>query len=87
MSCATKQIDLQVFLSLQLSYCVSMLLLTSGFKSAAAQYKHCYYLAPPQSILAKQMLAKLMLCKPLFIIHGRVKTFLKLILEYKNEAP
>ena len=50
-----------------------MLLLTSGFKSAAAQYKRRYYLAPPQSILAKQMKAKLMLCKPLFIVHARVK--------------
>ena len=28
-----------------------------------------------------------MLCKPLFIIHGRVKAFLKAILQYKNEAP
>ena len=24
-------------------------------KLAAAQYKHCYYLVPPQSILTKQM--------------------------------
>ena len=28
-----------------------------------------------------------MLCKPLFIVHGRVKAFLKAILQYKNEAP
>ena len=34
-----KQIDLQAFLLLQLPYFVSVLLLTSGCKSAAAQYK------------------------------------------------
>ena len=53
--CAPKQIDLQAFLLLQLPYCVSVLLLTSGCKSAAAQYKHRYYLAPPQIILTKQI--------------------------------
>ena len=30
---------------------------------------------------------KLMLCKPPFIIHGRVKGVLKVILQYKNKAP
>ena len=50
-----KQIDLQAFLLLQLPYYVSMLLLTSGCKLSAAQYKHHYYLVPPQSILTKQM--------------------------------
>ena len=38
-SCTPKQMDLQVFLLLQLPYCVSMLLLKSGCKSVAAQYK------------------------------------------------
>ena len=28
-----------------------------------------------------------MLCKPLFIVHGRVKVFLKAILQYKNDVP
>ena len=28
-----------------------------------------------------------MLCKLLFIVHGRVKAFLKAILQYKNEGP
>ena len=28
-----------------------------------------------------------MLCKPLFIVYDRVKGFLKVILQYKNEAP
>ena len=37
----------------KLVYCVSMLLLTSGCKSATAQYKRRYHLAPPQSILTK----------------------------------
>ena len=55
MSCTPKQIDLQAFLLLQLPYCVSVLLLTSRCKSAAAQYKGCYYLVPPQSILTKQI--------------------------------
>ena len=74
-SCAPKHIDLQAFLLILLPYCVSVLLLTSGCKSAAAQYKCNYYLVPPQSILTKQILAKIMLCKPLFIVHGRVKAF------------
>ena len=55
LSSTPKQIDLQAFLLLQLPYCVIMLLLTSGCKSAAAQYKRCYHLVPPQSILTKQM--------------------------------
>ena len=37
--CTPKQTDLQAFLLLQLPYCVSVLLLTSGCKLAAAQYK------------------------------------------------
>ena len=28
-----------------------------------------------------------MVCKPLFIVHGRVKDFLKVTPQYKNEAP
>ena len=27
-----------------------------------------------------------MLCKPLFIVHGRTKVFLKAVLQYKNEV-
>ena len=46
-----------------------------------------YYLASPQSLSRKQIKTKLMLCKPLFIIHVRVKGLFKVILEYKNEAP
>ena len=46
-------------------------------KSAPAQCKCCYYLAPPQSLSRKQIKAKLMLCKPLFFAHRRVKGFLK----------
>ena len=53
--CTPKQIDLQVLLLLQLPYCVSVLLLTSGCKSAAAQYKCRYFLVPPQGILTKQI--------------------------------
>ena len=45
-----KQIDLQAILLLQVPYCVRMLLLTSGCKSAAAQYKRRHYLMPPKSI-------------------------------------
>ena len=55
--------------------------------SAPAQYKHHYHLAPPQSLSRKQIKTKLMLCKPLFLIHGRVKGLLKVIQQYKNEAP
>ena len=29
----------------------------------------------------------IMVCKPLFVVHVRVKGLYKLILEYKNEAP
>ena len=74
-SCTPKQMDLQAILLLQLPYCVSVLLLTSGCKSTAAQYKHRYYLVPPPSILTKQIWTKLMLYKLLFIVHGRVKAF------------
>ena len=74
-SCTPKQIDLQAILLLQLPYCVSVLLLTSGCKSAAAQYQRHYYLVHPQITLTKQIYTKLMLCKPLFIIYGRVKAF------------
>ena len=56
-------------------------------ESAPAQYKCRCYLVPPQSLLRKQIMTKLMLCKPLFIIHGRVKGFLKVILQHKNEVP
>ena len=27
-----------------------------------------------------------MLCKPLFIVHGKAKVFLKAVLQYKNET-
>ena len=50
-SCTPKQINLQAILLLQLPYYVSVLLLTSRCKSAAAQYKYCYYLSPPPSVL------------------------------------
>ena len=60
---------------------------TSVYKWAPSQYKCHYYLAPPQSLSRKQIKTKLTLCKPFFIIHGRVKGFLKVILQYKNEAP
>ena len=43
------------FLLLQLPYCVSVLLLTSECKSAAAKYKRHYHVAPPQSILTKHV--------------------------------
>ena len=62
-----KQIDLQAF------FVITAVLLCQHAircKLATVQYKCCYYLVPPQSILIKQ--TKLMLCKPLFIDHGRV---------------
>ena len=58
-----------------------------AIKSAPAQYKCCYYLVPPRSLLRKQIKNKLMLCKPLLTVHCRVKGLLKVIVEYKNEAP
>ena len=58
----------------------------TGCKSTPTQYKHHYYLVPPQSLLRKQIKAKLMLCKPQFIVHGRVEGFLEVILQYKNEV-
>ena len=54
-SCTPKQIHLQAILLLQLPYCVSVLLLTNRCKLAPAQYKHRYYLTPPQIILTKQI--------------------------------
>ena len=56
-------------------------------KSACAGYNLRNYLVPPQSLSRKQIKTKLMLCKPLFIVHERVKSFLKVILQYKNEVP
>ena len=56
-------------------------------KWVPTQYKHCYYLALPQNLSRKQIKTKPMLCKPLFIVHGRVKGFLKVILQYKNKVP
>ena len=61
--------------------------LHNGSKSAPAQYKCCYYLVPPQSLSRKQIKAKVLLSKPLFIVHDRVKGFSKVIVQYKNEAP
>ena len=64
----------------------------SGCKSAPAQCRqadvnhtctiqtHPYYLVPPQSLSRQQIKTKLMLHKPLFIVHGRVKGFLEVIL-------
>ena len=40
-----------------------------------------------KSLSRKQIKTELMLYKALFIIHGRVKGILKLILQYKNEEP
>ena len=54
-------------------------MLTSGCKSSPAQYKRHYYLAPTRT--------KLKLCKPLFIVHGRLKGFFKVMLQYKNSVP
>ena len=39
-------------------------------------------LAPPQSVSRKEIRTKLMLSKPLFIVYGRVKGFLLVILQY-----
>ena len=55
--------------------------------SSPAQNKRHYYLASQQSLSKKQIKTKLMLCKPIFTIHGRVKGFLKVLLQYKNKAP
>ena len=76
-SCTPKQIDFKYFLSLQLPYCAGVLLLTSRCK--------LQHLAPPQSILTTQIQTKLMLCKSLFIIHRRVKAFLKLYWSTKTK--
>ena len=84
--CTPKQIDLtRIFITIQLPYCVSVLLLTSGCKLAPAQYKRHYYLASLQTLSRKQNKAILTLCRPLFVV--KVKGLYKLILVYKNEAP
>ena len=58
-----------MFLLLQLPYPVR--------QADVNQYRRHYYLVPPQSLSRKQIKNKPMLCKPLFIVHGRVKGFLK----------
>ena len=37
----------------------------------------------PRSLLRKQIKTKLMLCKPLFVVHVKVKGLFKVILQYK----
>ena len=69
-----KQIDLQAFLLLQLPYCVSVLLLTSGFILHNTNAR--YYLVSSQSILTKQIKAKLMLCKPLLSFMAELRLFI-----------
>ena len=69
--CTTKQIDLTSVLLLY-----SCLIVSNECKSAPAQiYQHSYYLVPPQSLSRKQIKSILTLCKPLFIVHGRIKAF------------
>ena len=53
---------------------------------APAQYKHRYCLVSPQSLSRKQIKTKLMLCKPLLIVHGRVKGFLRLYYSAKTKC-
>ena len=50
-SCTTKQIDLQAFFVTTAALLCQHVIVKNRCKSAAAQYKCCYYLAPPQSIL------------------------------------
>ena len=91
-SCTPKQIDLTSVLLL--CQCITCTMGTSRCKSGTCtmqrkcmptQYKH--YLVPPWSLSRKQIKIKLMLCKPLFIVHVRVKILFKLILQYKTKAP
>ena len=66
-----------MFLLLQLPYRVSALLLTSGCKSAS---QTLLLFGASTKSFKKTDKTKLMLRKPLFIVHGRVKGFLKVIL-------
>ena len=79
--CSPKQKDLQAFLQLF----VSMLLLSSGCKSAAAQYKCYYYLVPPQSILTKQIEIKLRLCNLYLSLMAELRPF-KTYTEVQNRV-
>ena len=65
------------FVTIQLPYCVSMLLLTNRYKSATIQYtiKRCYYLVTPQSLSRKQIRTKPMLHLSFM---SELKVFLKL---------
>ena len=58
----------------------------SRCKLAPAKYTLLLFGASAKSF-KKQNKAILTLYKPLFIIHVRVKSLLKVILKYKNEAP
>ena len=60
---------------------------TSRYKLSLAQYKHIIWHLHKVFRENKLRLNLLMLCKPLFIAHGRVKGFVKVILQYKNKAP
>ena len=54
-SCTTKQIDLQAFLLLQLPYCVACYCQQADVNRQLHYTNARYYLAPPQSILTKQI--------------------------------
>ena len=49
-------------------------------------YEHSYYLAPPQSLSRKQMKTNLKLCKPLFIVDGRVKRLFKIYATVQKQS-
>ena len=81
-----------MFITIQLLYFVSVLLLTSRCKSAPAQYKQAdvnrHLSIQNVSIIWRlhkvfqenmQIKTKLILYKPLFIVHVRVKGFYKVI--------
>ena len=74
MSCTPKQIDLQAFFVTTAALLCQCVIVTSDV-NLQLHNANALLLVPPQNILTKQMHAKLMLCKPLFIVHGRVKAF------------
>ena len=77
---------MSLLVTIQLPYCVSMLLLTSGCKFTPVQYTNVVIIWCLCKI-SQENKAILTLCKPLFVVHVRVKGLYKLKLEYKNEAP
>ena len=71
--CLNKQILTSVFVTTVALLCQCVI--ANKQKTTPEQYKHHYYLAPPRSLLRKQIKTTLILCKPLLPFMAELKAF------------